>query len=154
MPPRSVSDTELAVLKALWTTAPATVREVREALHEAGRSWAYTTVQTLLTRLAQKGYVASDRRGRAHVYRPAVTREDFLGEHLDDLARRVCEGQTVPLVLSLVKSSRLQPKDIRRFRELLATLEQQASRDEDEAEDADAVRRTDAGTSNDPEADG
>jgi len=126
--PLSISESELEVLKILWEHGPATVREVRRHLHEAGGSQAYTTVQTLLTRLAQKRYVESEPRGRAHVFRPTRTREEFLGEHLDDLARKVCEGTTLPLVLSLVQGRRFSAEELAGFRELLDELEQRPGR--------------------------
>jgi predicted transcriptional regulator len=122
-PGRSTSDTELEVLKALWALTAGTVREIQERLRDEGRSWAYTTVQTLLARLEQKGFVSSDRNGRAHVFRPAVSRTEFLGEHLGDLADRVCEGASVPLLLSLVQAGRFTTEEIEQFRALLDELE-------------------------------
>ena len=67
--------------------------------------WAYTTVQTLLTRLMAKGYVAADRSGPAHVYRPAVSRGELLQQRLTDLADTFCEGTASPLMLALVEGS-------------------------------------------------
>jgi predicted transcriptional regulator len=129
--PLAISETELEVLKILWESGPGTVREVREQLRNERRKWAYTTVQTLLTRLVQKGYVRSSADGRAHVFEPAITREQFLGEQLDDLAERVCEGTRLPLVLSLVQSlargRRFSQDEIRSFREALDEMEESAT---------------------------
>ncbi len=121
--PLPISDTELVVLKALWAHAPCTVRELAAKLEGPGKDWAYTTVQTLLTRLEQKDYVIAERSGRAHVFTPAVSREEFLGEHLDDIADRVCEGAAVPLMLSLAHSHRFTDDEIAQFRQLLDSLE-------------------------------
>jgi len=121
--PLPISDTELVVLKALWAHAPCTVRELAEKLEGPGRDWAYTTVQTLLTRLEQKEYVTAERSGRAHIFTPSVSREEFLGEHLGDIADRVCEGAAVPLMLSLANNHRFTDDEIAQFRELLDTLE-------------------------------
>ncbi|MHC4092897.1 MAG: BlaI/MecI/CopY family transcriptional regulator, partial [Planctomycetota bacterium] len=52
---------ELEILKTLWEEGPVTVRSVMNALHRRGRRVAYTTVQTTLTRLEQKGCVKSDK---------------------------------------------------------------------------------------------
>ncbi len=126
--PRSVSDTELEVLKALWDVGPGTVRDIHTALADAGRSWAYTTVQTLLLRLEQKYYVSCDKRERAHVFDARVSRDEFLSEHLDELADRVCDGRSVPLVLSLVQGQRFTPTELKQFRELLDSLEPRKTR--------------------------
>lgn len=118
-----ISETEQAVLKALWDTGPVTVREVLIALSAQGHSWAYTTVQTLLTRLLTKGYVVVDRSGSAHVYRAAVSRSELLQQRLSDLAETFCEGTTSPLVLALVEGTQLSSEEIGRLREMLDRLE-------------------------------
>ena len=120
---RSVTDTELEVLKALWELGEGTVRDVLEELGPHGRDWAYTTAQTLLNRLQEKGCVESEKRGRAFVFRPAVTRDDLLEQSLDDLASRVCDGKAMPLLLNLVQSSSFSESELRRFRKLLDGLE-------------------------------
>jgi BlaI family transcriptional regulator, penicillinase repressor len=118
-----ISETEQAVLKVLWDLEQGTVREVLAALDAQGHDWAYTTVQTLLTRLAAKGYVATDRTGSAHVYRAAVSRAELLHQRLSDLAETYCEGTTSPLMLALVEGSQFTPEEIAHFRELLDRLE-------------------------------
>jgi len=118
-----ISETEQSVLKALWELGQGTVREILAALNAQGHGWAYTTAQTLLTRLVTKGYVAADRSGPAHVYRPAVSRDELLQQRLSDLADTFCEGTSSPLVLALVEGGQLTPEEIAQFRELLDKLE-------------------------------
>ena len=119
---RQVTDTELEVLKALWELGEGTVREVL-ALLGPDRDWAYTTAQTLLNRLQEKGCVRSEKRGRAFVFRPVYSRDELLGQSLDDLASRVCDGKAMPLLLNLVQSSRFSRRELKRFRALLEELE-------------------------------
>jgi predicted transcriptional regulator len=118
-----ISDTELIVLKVLWDLQPATVRQIQAGLKKQKHVWAYTTVQTLIGRLEQKEYVNADRSGRAHVFQAAVSREEFLSENLDDIAERVCEGEAVPLMMSLVKGHRFTAREIQQFRALLEEAE-------------------------------
>ncbi len=121
--PRTISDTELEILKVLWDLGRGTVREVLERLNADGRQWAYTTAQTLLGRLQEKGFVESDREGRAFVFHPTISRDDLLGLSLEELAERVCDGAALPLLLKLVQSSQFRRRDLDRFRELLDELE-------------------------------
>jgi BlaI family transcriptional regulator, penicillinase repressor len=121
--PSPISETERAVLKALWDHGPGTVRELHTVLGEQGSTWAYTTVQTLLARLAGKGYVECDRSAAAHVYKAAVTLGELLQQKLTDLAATYCEGTSSPLMLALVEGSRFSPEEITKFRELLDKLE-------------------------------
>ena len=62
---------ELACLKALWTLQEGNVRAVQEIV-AISRPLAYTTIMTIMVRLARKGVVERQKRGRAHVYRPLV----------------------------------------------------------------------------------
>jgi len=117
-----VSDSELEVLKVLWTGGPATVRDVAAAFRKRRRTLAYNTVLTLLSRLRDKGYVTVDRRDTAHLFRAAVTREELLGSSLAALADRLCDGTASPLVLALVRGQRFSADEIAHFRQLLADL--------------------------------
>jgi predicted transcriptional regulator len=119
----SVSDAELEVLKVLWTTGPATVRDVVTALGRQRRRLAYNTVLTLLSRLREKGFVKADRRDTAHVFRATVSRDELVGSSLSALADRVCDGTASPLLLALVRDPRLSPADIAHLRKLLDELQ-------------------------------
>jgi predicted transcriptional regulator len=122
-----ISDTELCVLKVLWEHGAGTVRETQQRLTDQGRTWAYTTVQTLLGRLEAKGYVACDRGGTAHVFHAAVSREQLLQQRLTDLADQLCEGTASPLLLALVEGGKFSSTDIDQFRRLLDELEGKSS---------------------------
>ena len=121
----TISEAELDVLKVLWERSSGTVREINEILHQQGRHWAYTTVQTLLQRLESKGHVRSDKSGPAHVYRAAVSRDDLLSRRLRELADQLCDGTPSPLLLALLGDSRLTSDDIKQLRQLLDQLEPQ-----------------------------
>jgi len=73
-------------MEVLWDRAePAVVRDVARALES--RALAYTTVMTVLDRLAKKGFARRERDGRAWRYEPANTREGYVAElMLDALA--------------------------------------------------------------------
>jgi BlaI family penicillinase repressor len=117
-----VSDAELEVLKVLWTTGPATVRDVAATLRKQRRRLAYNTVLTLLSRLRDKGYVAADRRETAHLFRAVVTRDQLLGTSLAALADQICDGTASPLVYALVRGQRFSADEIAHFRKLLDDL--------------------------------
>jgi BlaI family transcriptional regulator, penicillinase repressor len=118
-----ISDTELSVLKILWSNGPGTVRDIEAHLPRRSQPLAYNTILTLLSRLRQKGYVATDRRGTAHVFRSTVTRDDVLGQGLATLANRICDGTASPLVHALVRGQHLSADDIADLRKLLDDLE-------------------------------
>ncbi len=123
-----ISETELAALKVLWDRGAGTVREVQAVLQQQGRKWAYTTVQTLLNRLQAKGYADCEKGGAAHIYRPAVSRDQLLQNRLHALADEFCEGTASPLLLALVEGGRFTPEEIENFRKLLDQLEAEKPR--------------------------
>ncbi len=114
-----LSEAEREVLRVLWDHGPRTVREINEVLKHRGRRWAYTTVATLLQRLAAKQYVGSDPSSVPHVYRAVVTRDEILERRLQEAADELCDGRAAPLVLALVQGNRFSAEELARLRRLL-----------------------------------
>ena len=114
---------ELEVLKVLWEEGPGTVRQAMNILHGRGRSVAYTTVQTMLTRLEQKGFVKSNRSGPAFVYRAVITRERISRSRVRRLLEQLYDGAAGPLVLQLLRTQRLKPQELEQLQELIDRLD-------------------------------
>lgn len=117
--PATIPDSELDVLRVLWDRQQATVREVLETLRAAGREWSYATVATLLDRLETKGVVTSDRSELAFVYKPAITPQEVQQKRLKNLVEKLYQGEPGLLVLHLLKSHPLDPKQADEVRSLL-----------------------------------
>lgn len=118
-----LGSSELEVLKVLWDEAPCTVREVLNHMHQRGRHVAYTTVQTLLTRLEQKQFVRSDKSDLAHVFRARVSRDRVTKSRLKTLVDQFYDGAAGPLVLQLVRSERLKPEELEQLQALIEGLD-------------------------------
>ena len=118
-----VSATELEILKVLWDEGPGTVRDVLGHLEGREKTWAYTTVLTLLQRLQDKGFVRSEKGRPAHTFRAAVSRDELVGRRLEVLARDLCDGAATPIVQALVEGRRFSKKEVAEFRRLLDSLE-------------------------------
>ncbi len=118
-----LGEAELSVLRALWDRGPSTVREVLAHLHERGRLVAYTTVQTLLTRLETKRFAVSDKSGLAFVYRAKVSRDRITKSRVGTLLTQLFDGEAAPLVLQLIKSEKFTPKEIQELQSLIEDLD-------------------------------
>ena len=94
---------ELEAMKALWQLGEGTVRQVKVELSRR-RPLAYTTVMTLLDRLARKGVAGRRKQGRAHVYHPLITREAALELAVDRLAEDFFDGSRERLLDRLMGS--------------------------------------------------
>jgi predicted transcriptional regulator len=107
---------ELEIMKVLWESGPASVQTVQQRL-EGSR--AYTTVQTMLNVLHRKGKVTRVLEEKAYVYRPAVSRNQAIGNALGDLVDRMFGGSAESLVMSLVETKRLTPAKLAKLQKLL-----------------------------------
>ncbi len=79
-------------MKALWAQNEASVREIREQLLAGGRALAYTTVETIMDRLARKGAVARRKVGRAHRYTPVYQAADARAQAVRSMAEHFFGG--------------------------------------------------------------
>lgn len=118
-----LGDAELGVLKVLWENGPSTVRDVLERLHERGRHVAYTTVQTLLTRLEAKGYVDSDKSEFAFVFRARISRDCVTRQRLKAVVKQLYDGAAGPLVLQLIRTERFTSSEIDELQQLIERLD-------------------------------
>jgi BlaI family transcriptional regulator, penicillinase repressor len=103
---------EFNVLKALWALGRGSVAEVRAELAARGSDLAYTTVMTLLGRLAQKNAVVVDRAREPFLYKAAHRRESVLRDRLRDFVRDVFDGEADALVLRLVEDETLSRTEL------------------------------------------
>lgn len=112
---------ELEFMDVIWKLGEATVQDVCDGLP---RELAYTTVMTTLTLLAkQKKVLKRVKRGRAFVYRPAVSRDQVSRSMLHNL-RRVLFGDAIPsLVLSMLSHDDISDDDIATLKTAINELE-------------------------------
>ena len=98
----AMGELEQAVMDILWNRPdPLSVRDVHELLaHE--RDLAYTTVMTVLDRLAKKGFVMRNLDGRAWLYRPATSRANQIASEMLDLMGRLSDDERREVLSKIV----------------------------------------------------
>ncbi len=126
-----LTNAELRVLKALWQVARGSVAEVRAELGRRGQDLAYTTVMTLLGRLATKGAVLVDKEREPFVYSPAQRKESVLRDRLREFVREVFDGQADSLVLNLVEDESLSRAELRAIERKIAEAEKASKEPKD-----------------------
>lgn len=117
---------ELRAMKALWEVERGTVAEVRSALARRGQHLAYTTVMTLLGRLAGKGAALVDKAREPFVYQAAYRRERVLRDRLREFVKEVFDGNADSLVLNLVEDESLTRAELRAIERKIADAEHKA----------------------------
>jgi len=115
---------ELEILKILWDSGPATVREVMETLNTQTRSRAYTSVMSLLTVMTEKRLLKRRAVGRAFVYEAKAPREKTLGGMVNDLLGRAFEGSATALVTQLLDHSNPTEEELEKIRRLIDDYKQ------------------------------
>ena len=114
------TESEMAVLRALWKRHPATVRDVMAIINETrDPPLAYTTVLKFMQIMTEKGLVLRDDTDRTHSYRPAVPAEQTQQQMVGDLLNRVFEGSISQLVLQALGTSKISPTEALEIRKLL-----------------------------------
>ena len=109
---------ELAIMKVVWRRDTATVRDVYEALRTT-RPVAYTTVMTMLNILETKGYLKKEKQDRAFRYRPSRPERTVIASMVREFVNRVFDGASRPLLVHLVKDSRLDDEERRELLRLI-----------------------------------
>jgi predicted transcriptional regulator len=103
---------ELEIMTALWDLGTASVRELQEHLPEKKRP-EYTTVQTIIYRLEEKGAVRRLKKiGNAHIFEPIVSRKAAHRRLIDELLE-LFGGSARPLMAHLVENGKLTLEDLR-----------------------------------------
>jgi predicted transcriptional regulator len=117
---------ELEVMEALWALGSGSVREIQERLPARKRP-AYTTVQTIVYRLEEKGAVRRARKvGNAHVFEAVVTRRAAVRRLLDEVLD-LFGGSPQTLVAQLVETGKMTLEDVREVEGALARLDAESS---------------------------
>lgn len=107
---------ELEIMEVLWTLGEVSVREVREAIEERRRP-AYTTVQTILSRLEEKKAVRRTRKiGNALLFEPLIAREPVYRRLIDDFLG-LFGGSVQPLMGRLLETGQLTLEDLKALEE-------------------------------------
>jgi predicted transcriptional regulator len=119
---RKLTPLETLIMNALWDESPASVKQVRERLKSV-KPMARNTVLTIMRILRDKGFLASEREGRADLYRPTVSREDVGRRSLGELIDSFFSGSAEALVSQLLDGQSLSDDELTAIRaELDRTL--------------------------------
>lgn len=121
--PRDITDTELAVLRLLWKLGPSTIRDLTDRLYPDGGHSHYATVQSLLDRLEQKGFVERSKQGRINVFTATVSRAELIARRLRSTADALCEGSMAPLLTQLVGDVELSGDELATLERLIERLD-------------------------------
>jgi predicted transcriptional regulator len=112
---------ELQIMEALWNNGALAIREIQEAFPARNRP-AYTTIQTTVYRLEDKGAVRRVKKiSNAHIFEAVVSREAARGRLIDELLS-LFGGRTQPVMAHLVETGKLTLKDVQETEKLIRQM--------------------------------
>jgi predicted transcriptional regulator len=107
--PEFRGDLQAEVMAAVWRLGAATVEQVRE-LQPAERRSAYTTIQTVLNRLVERGFLSREKDGRRFVYRARADQIDYLTRTIGERLGRASPEARRSVLMNMVEE--LAPDDL------------------------------------------
>lgn len=115
-----LGDLEADIMELLWLKSPSSVRDIHENL--AGeRTIAYTTVMTVMVRLAEKGVLKREQNGRAYLYSPTQTREQYCSDAISTVMEGLLGGFGEPVLSHFVDT--VNSDDTAKLDELIRLIE-------------------------------
>lgn len=119
---KKLTRAEEEIMHILWELGSGTVGDVRSRIEEKeGKKPPHSTISTVLRILSDKGFLNYQAYGRTHLYRPAVSKEEYSAQSLDQLVSDYFGGSADRLVSFLVKREDLSLNDLN---DLLQQLDQ------------------------------
>jgi predicted transcriptional regulator len=114
----SLTDAEARVMSVLWLRGTASVGDVVAALKKR-RTVSYSTVQTILRILEDKGYVAHEKVARAFIYHPRVDERRARQRALKHLVSRLFNGSPSLLVLNVLEDEQIGAEELSRVKKFI-----------------------------------
>ncbi len=122
-----LSAAQLEIMKVIWERGETTISEVWQELRSR-RKVARATVQTVIGRLEEKGWLKHREIGQAFLFSAVVDQEETQKSLVNKLCDRAFDGSATGLVWTLLDGRGIGKKDLERIRELIAKAEAQKSR--------------------------
>lgn len=113
--PEPLGQLQLQVMEIVWRLGRATVAQVHEVL-AGSRKIAYTTVLTTMRALERRGIVRHEQVGKAYVYEPLVSREEYAATSVHRLLDDLFDGSREKLLCHLLGADRISQSDLAKIR--------------------------------------
>jgi predicted transcriptional regulator len=111
------------IMEIVWSRGEVSVNDVRDELKRGGRGLARNTVQTMLVRLEEKGWLTHREEGRAFLFSARVPQTVSLGAKVSQMIDQFFTGSPEEMVTALIEYRGLTPAEANRIREMIDLAE-------------------------------
>lgn len=122
-----LTDAQREIMEIVWDRGEVTVSEVRDAL-AARRELARNTVQTMIVRLEEKGWLKHREQGRTFIYSAKRPKAASLGAKVAQMVDRLFAGSAEEMVTALLEYRGLSPEEADRIRSMIEQAETKQKR--------------------------
>ena len=113
-----LTEAEWSIMEIVWDKGYCTAPDVQELL-EKRTGWAYSTVKTMMDRMAAKGLLETERIRKMILFRPGIKRVQAQRAELTRTVKRAFQGAFSPMVEFLLDDNTFSAEEIERLKELL-----------------------------------
>ncbi len=116
---QKMSEAEMEIMELVWKmTTPCTSAEIQKEL-PADKNWKPTTLLTFLSRLVEKGLLTAEKQGKQNLYRPLVTREEYLASETRSFLDEMHGGSLSSFIAALSGGKKLTEDELCELRRWL-----------------------------------
>lgn len=109
---KRLPDAELEVMKVIWDSKPPmSTNDVMKVISKE-KTWNISTLLTLLSRLIERGFLSSEKRGRERIYSPIVDKADYMEFETRTFLQKLHKNSFMSLVTTLYDNHDLTESDI------------------------------------------
>ena len=117
-PSSELTRAEWTIIKMVWQKEPCTAPDIQEALHMQ-TGWTYSTVRTLMDRMAGKGVLVAEKTRNLTFYRSAVTKGQAQRTELLSAVKKAFNGAFTPMVQCLLETGELSSDELTEIESLI-----------------------------------
>ena len=118
----NMSKAEMEIARIVWQLKTASARQVHDALPST-KKIDFSTVQTYLTRLEEKGYIKSKKEGRAKIFSAKANPNTVIRDKVNELLDVLFDGDAVPMMRHLIQDAEISADDVQALKKMLDELD-------------------------------
>jgi len=119
-----ISQSEAKILHVLWHDQPLNGKDIAKYLIK--ESWSLVTIKTLINRLLKKGYLSFEKHGRQYLYRPTITKKEYLKTENSNFIKRLYNGSFSGLFAAFSEQEKLSNKELEEIKKIIKKMEKDA----------------------------
>ncbi len=121
-----LTEAEWAIIQAVWDNQPCAAPTVQEALQNQ-KNWTYSTVKTMMDRMAAKGLLKTERIRNLILYRSAITKQQAQNSEIMRAVKRAFNGALTPMMQFLIDNKNLSKKQLSELEAMIKRKEKETT---------------------------